>query len=449
MNKIDFDNICSLYFSDVTRHQKIKAGEIFLEQGAYNDKLYMVIEGNFRGYVITDDGKQYDMLLASEKTFLGLYSFFSKGFKSMMTVVAETDAEIAYIDYEKANEIDKVQGTDIYAELMPVVVTELYNRMKNSEKVHYEKESALERLVEIKRMASLGQMAAGVAHELNNSVAVVKKNTEWLSENFGKRIKNFSNSGFEVFSEGLSKGRDRSSSEVRNRKRELIKKYKVDRDLAEHLANIGISDEKISDFIKLPLEKVADFYTLWEMGASLYDMNLASTQAAYVVSSVKSLGKQHQSRYEEVDINETILQALTLLRGTLKGVKVEPQLEEIPGIYASSGELVQVWTNIIKNGYESMTEKDLTNGLIWIKSYKVDNKLTVEIGNNGPDIPDDIKKKIFEPNFTTKVDGLSFGLGLGLPIVERVIKSYGGSIKVESGNGNTVFKIELPYGGEL
>ncbi len=135
-----------------------------------------------------------------------------------------------------------------------------------------------------------------------------------------------------------------------------------------------------------------------------------------------------------------------MLHNNLKKITVKTNLKPISLIEANTGEYVAVWVNILKNAYDSLISADVQRPVIWIFSELYNDSIVIKIQDNGPGIPKNIKAKIFEPKFTTKTNGTSFGLGLGLAIVQRIIHSYDGKISVNSEQGKTIFLIKIPAG---
>jgi signal transduction histidine kinase len=143
-----------------------------------------------------------------------------------------------------------------------------------------------------------------------------------------------------------------------------------------------------------------------------------------------------------VDVREGLENTLTILGHKLKGVSVEREYEEdLPTTWANAGELNQVWTNIIDNAVDAMEG----HGKLKVKTSWEQNYVLVEIIDDGPGIPREVKDRIFEPFFTTKDVGE--GTGLGLDIVRRVVVGHGGEIRVDSKPGETTFKVRLPTNG--
>jgi hypothetical protein len=180
------------------------------------------------------------------------------------------------------------------------------------------------------------------------------------------------------------------------------------------------------------------------MGTTLHDMSLAAGLAAHVVKSVKALASQSALRDMKVDVNESIKEALALLSSPLRKIELKLALAPLPTIAANKGDLVQVWSNLIKNAIEAISNAGAQNGQIKIESKTHGKHLIVHIQDNGPGVPKENLPKIFQPSFTTKEKGLNFGLGLGLTIVESIVTSYNGEIAVKSKPGETIFTVKLP-----
>ena len=147
-----------------------------------------------------------------------------------------------------------------------------------------------------------------------------------------------------------------------------------------------------------------------------------------------------QAPIQNVDIVKTLENTLTILNHKLKkGVTVQRDYQKVPLLVNSFGsELSQVWTNIIDNAIDAMCGK----GELRVRTYREDDCVVVEIGDNGPGIPLEMQPRIFEPFFTTK--GVGEGTGLGLDTVQRIVKKHRGSIQVHSKPGDTRFQVWLP-----
>ena len=313
---------------------------------------------------------------------------------------------------------------------MPIVIVEMLKRQQNELSLFREKEE------------TLGQMAAGIAHELNNSVAVLYSSANWLLEKIAFYWQDQKESA--IFEAGLLSGRHLSSKEKRDLQKIWQEKYKIDSSSAKALAQTGLPVDKILRLTDNPKKDAGRLSTLWEIGATLNDMRIAAQQSTHVVKSVKLLGAQTNRREELIDINETIENTLTLFFQKLKLIDLDTDLNELPYIMGNSGEFVQVWSNLIKNALEAMLSAKTKNPILKITSKVKNDQIVVKLQDNGPGIPEEIRESVFNPNVTTKISGMSFGLGLGLPIALRIVQSYSGDISFKSSSKGTDFKVIFP-----
>lgn len=436
--------LIDIYFSDPKRVMTLKKGEYLFRQDQFNDRLFLVKKGKIRGFGINPDGSEVEFFIATQFMFVGVNSFFSTS-KTMTNTVALEDSELGYIGYKDA--VYLAGGNASMSEqFLPVIVNEFTYRQTRMMEIGAEKEKTLKKLINSEKLASLGQMAAGIAHELNNAIAVLEKNTSWLGKQIAEIIDAHNPEMQHYYKAGLTEGRTLSNKEIRDRTKRYKDRFKLSDDNAEALAQTNISESELERLAK-DLEKIVPAISAyWETGATIKDMLTAAHHATYVVKSVKELGVQRSQRDQQVDVNETIKEALTLLRSDLRRVSVDLHFSTLPSIIGNTGELIQVWSNLIKNACESMINARTPDPQLEITSKPVNRKIVVTVKDNGPGIPPDIKDKIFQPNVTTKKEGLSFGLGLGLTIVQRILDGYGAKITVDSRKGSTVFSIIIPTG---
>ena len=172
----------------------------------------------------------------------------------------------------------------------------------------------------------------------------------------------------------------------------------------------------------------------------LNEIESGTSRISDLVRAIKEYTFMDQAPVQNIDIVKSLETTLTILNHKLKhGVVVQRDYQKIPLLVNSFGsELNQVWTNIIDNAIYAMGGK----GELRIRTFREDNCVVVEITDNGPGIPPDVRAHIFEPFFTTK--GVGEGTGLGLDTVQRIVKKHRGDIQVTSQPGNTRFQIWLP-----
>ena len=173
----------------------------------------------------------------------------------------------------------------------------------------------------------------------------------------------------------------------------------------------------------------------------LSEVQQTTERLSQIVRAMKSYTYLDQAPLLEVDVHEGLENTLVILQHKLRqGVTVKREYSpNLPRIEAYASELNQVWTNIMDNAIDAMNGK----GEIILRTYAEDKHVIVEIQDNGPSIPEEIRSRIFEPFFTTKPPGK--GTGLGLHISHDIVANrHHGQLKVESEPGNTTFKAVLP-----
>jgi hypothetical protein len=312
-----------------------------------------------------------------------------------------------------------------------------------------DKEVALNRMHRSEMTATLGQLAAGLAHELNNAIGVISRKTDFvatfLEETLEKRLPD----EYHLFRLGEDYHAIFSSESYRNLTREYERRYRLSSSNAKILARMAPSVDDVEKLGKKFIKQLEKHSGYWELGHDIRDMRLAAKHATSIVKSIKILGGGNVQRENGVSVYESFSNAIALLKPNLRGIKLESDLdtaEKIPTIYADMSELTQIWVNIIKNSCDALTLAEVENPEVRISCLATETDVTVSITDNGPGISDNFREKIFQPDFTTKKNGLSFGLGLGLAIVKRLVDSYGGEISLDSKPGKTRFNITLPIG---
>jgi signal transduction histidine kinase len=434
------------YFSDPAQRIQIKKGETLLHQSDSNQHLFLVRRGCLKGYMDLADGTRVETFEATRNMFIGAPSFFSKTYSSLNTVIAEEDSELQFIHSDQ-DVVPHEFGHSLVEQFMPVIIHNLVQRQQRIHQISLEKERSLKALIHTEKMASLGKISAGIAHELNNAIAVLMRNTDWLSHNLADVIKDNHPEQFHFYEKGVKDGRQMSSLEARQRAKVIAEKFDLTQTVAHKIAQTGISDDILSVLSKTLASEIDRINHYWEIGATLKDMMIAADHATHVVKSVKALGAQQSERTHELDISESVREALTLLSSPLRKVTVTLTLASTPLIYGNKGEIVQMLINMLQNACESMSAAATPEPSIEVSSYHEGNDVLLMVSDNGPGIPADILPRIFEPSLTTKKEGNIIGLGLGLTIVKRLVDSYKGKISVQSQPGKTCFTVRLPIMG--
>jgi signal transduction histidine kinase len=329
-----------------------------------------------------------------------------------------------------------------------------------------ELEVARDQLIHSEKMAALGQLVAGIAHEINTPMGAIRSSAENLAGFFEEDLVNLPNF-FQSFSEEerdyigqfihhySRNQRAYSTREKRQFKRNLKKELenlqveKADI-LADTLIDLGIHDRaSLEPFLPLVTGASADrvidvAYRLTSLQSSVRTIKIAAEKATKIVFALRN--------YSHYETNETAIRSnlvegietvLTLYHNQLKrGVEVIKNYRANPTITGYPDRLNQVWTNLISNALHAMGER----GTLTITVEEIDTVARVEIVDSGRGIPEEIRSRIFDPFFTTKPIGEGTGMGLG--IVRNIIEKHRGSIALDSIPGRTVFTVSLPLEGE-
>jgi signal transduction histidine kinase len=265
-------------------------------------------------------------------------------------------------------------------------------------------------LIQSEKLSSLGQMVAGVAHEINTPLAYVKNSLGSVSERLGEIG-------------GAVDETDRLLA---------LLKAGASANPEELNQQFGSVTERIS---RLKKQKV-----LPELQSLIEDGEYGTTQMSEIVGNLKDFSRLDRSKATQFDLNDGLNSTLGMAKHQLKSATVEKHLGEIPAVFCSPSQINQVFLNLINNAVEAL---DRGRGKIVIRSRKHADGVAVDIHDNGSGIPSDVLPKIFDPFFTTKDIGK--GTGLGLSISYKIIRQHGGRIDVESKPGQgTRFTVILP-----
>lgn len=425
---------------------KVKTGEVIIRQGEVNEKMYFMESGSTSGYFKPEEGEEFKVFSTGTNMMVGLYSFFSHDHRSYTTVKADEDTVVLYVSRDQLPEKNSPEYGLFLEHILPVIVNEIYLRQMLMINSVSEKESVLKKLMESEKMATLGQLAAGLAHELNNAASVIQSKVEWITEHMKDYMEQKDSKGlYPYFLRSLEKGQTKSSTEVRARKEKIKELIGVQENAAKKLAKMNLTDEELMMINQKNDSGIIDrLGNYWEAGLALHDINIAASHTTHVVQSIKELGAANRREHQNFSLLSSIEKAHSLLTNQLKHIETSIDVHEDIKINGKEGDFIQVWVNLIKNAAEVLNTKQPQSPQIIIEASKKGSLLHVIIKDNGGGIEESEQSKIFQPSYTTKVSGLSFGLGLGLSIVQKILSSYEGQIQLTCQDEWTIFNIQLP-----
>ncbi len=436
------------WFISQSQEMNLKAGDVYARVGDPADFMYVILEGSLQGRVERAGETFVFNLEPGDVT--GVLPF-SRMKQSPVSGRAETESRALKFPASLFPEL---------IQKMPVLTQRLVGLMSDRIRETTRLEQQRDRL------ASLGKLSAGLAHELNNPASAAKRATSQLRDT----IKKIRDASVDLGKRDLTPAQ---KAEIENLETLFTQKDVIPPDaltindledqidsllrshgqsdlwlLAAGLARRNIQPEVVESlFAKLDpgaaraaLVRIAASV---EIATLLHEIESATSRISDLVGAIKEYTHMDQAPVQNVDVVRSLETTLTILNHKLKqGVEVERDYQKVPLLVNSFGsELNQVWTNIIDNAIDAMHGR----GRLRVRTHLQDGCVVVEIADDGPGIPEEVQPHIFEPFFTTK--GVGEGTGLGLDTVQRIVRKHKGNIQVDSKPGDTRFQIWLPIAG--
>jgi signal transduction histidine kinase len=408
--------------------QSLAEGELLIREGDPGDAMYVIVSGELE---VTKRAGATEQPLArvGPGAIQGEIAAL-QGTERAASVRALTDVEVLRIP--RAGLLALLDaGPDAALALVHTVL----ERLRSLELFVRQRE----------KLAGLGTLAAGLAHELNNPAAAIRRSVSSLSEALQERDR--LHPPHDLM--GIQPHSDRAPTDPLARADAVDELLELvgDSESAAALVDAGWSgDELRSAFAGMDAETARDS-AAWlaasaDIEALLREVNMAGERISEIVGAVKSYTYLDQAPVQRIDVRKGIDDTLVILRSKLRaGVDVTRYYApEVPEIEGYGSELNQVWTNLVDNAVDAMDGR----GAIDIHVDPTDEGgVQVRICDTGPGIPPDVLHRLFEPFFTTKAPGV--GTGLGLHITHAVVSRHGGRIEVESKPGEgTCFIVTLP-----
>jgi signal transduction histidine kinase len=433
------------WFISQSQELVLKAGDIYSRQGDPADAMFVILAGQLQGRgELNGETFVFDL---EPGDVTGVLPFSRM---KQFTVGGRAISDARALRFPSVLFPDLVQKMP---ELTKRLVGLMSDRIRETTRLEQQRD----------RLASLGKLSAGLAHELNNPASAAKRAASQLRQ----ILKKIRDASLDLGKRDLTPAQ---KSEIEKLEASFTQtdvvppdaltindlEDQIDSLLRSHGQNdlwllaAGLARRNIKPEVVESLFAILDAGTARaalvriaasvEVASLLHEIESSTSRISDLVGAIKEYTYMDQSPVQNVDVVKSLETTLTILNHKLKkGVVVQRDYQRVPLLVNSFGsELNQVWTNLIDNAIDAMHGK----GELRVRTYREDGSVVVEIGDNGPGIPEEVQPHIFEPFFTTK--GVGEGTGLGLDTVQRIVKKHRGNIQVTSNPGNTRFQVWLP-----
>jgi signal transduction histidine kinase len=436
-------------WADAAEVQELPPGTLIAEHGQETEGLTLLLEGTI-GALLVEGDRAEPVGLHVAPTWMGALAILTEG-PMGVDMRAETPVRVATVPPDIALGLMLAQPT-VHRRVM-AAVRPVMGRLAGIEQNR-------------ERLASLGTMAAGLAHELNNPAAAARRASAAMCEELAvlsSTIGHFVAAGIsrEQAEELVILQREALDAAAARTALSTLDAADAEDDLRDALEDLGLANGwKYAEPLAGAgvdaawLARVAasagggtEAAVAW-VAASLTASKLASEIAdstermSRLVGAVKSYAYMDQGEVVDVDVREGLETTLVILGHKLKHTHIEVVRhydETLPRLLARGGELNQVWTNLLDNAIAALGDA----GTITITTRRDDDCAVVEIADDGPGIPPEIRDRVFDPFFTTK--GVGEGTGLGLDTARRIVQDrHRGSLSLHSDPGRTAFRVRLP-----
>lgn len=431
-------------------------------QGEDAHGVFIVLEGHV---ALTRASEGASLLLhhASTGPVVGLLSLTRRR-KAFFTSTTTTDVTAIHLSLEQLDRAMRLQP-QLGMIIASLSMRTLTQRLLRSEEQQFERDelnreleaersrlaAALKSLEEARlelisqaRFATLGELSAGVAHELNNPVAAIAGVAGHIKEDLRAVLAGHPQEG--VLEEILEVASRRApiATSVQRSARRALEELTQDPEYSWGLVGAGVVDSELAARAHAVARQAA--LGAAAIASASRNIDIATARIRELVTSLREYSRPESDVIDDVDVNAVLEDTLHLLSHRLRDIEVIHEPGELPLIAAHPSQLGQVWTNIIVNAADVLTE----NGQIDIITRQIDSEtIEVRIRDNGPGIPPDVLPRIFEPRFSTKTGTVRFGLGLGLGISRRIVEEHGGSLTATSQPGRTEMTVTLPIAGPI
>jgi signal transduction histidine kinase len=419
---------------DSSEQVELEPGDVIIEQGALSEEMYVLVEGELVVTTAQQD-RQVELGRINPGEVVGELALLDKA-PRIANVAASKPSLVIRIP---ASTFDRLLDDPRVARRMFRTITA---RLRSTE----------ETLRHGERMAALGRMAAQLMHELNNPAAAIGRTSQALSDVY-RELTDVTQALSTSLGEGVvrpdpvpppTSSLDRAAAEDEMANWMAENGVPDAWDLAAALVASGWTVEGFARMMESVDPRWATLLIkatgLRAAGGQLIDeIGIASRRVSELVRIVKEYSFLDQAPVQEIVVTKGIEDTLILLKHKVRNLDVETEFDpDLAAVSASGRDLNQVWTNLIDNAADVMTE----GGLLRITAKNVGEDVVVTVSDTGGGIPPETLPRIFDPFFTTKEPGK--GTGLGLHTVHSIVSRSGGTITVDTDDKGTTFTVSLP-----
>jgi signal transduction histidine kinase len=425
--------------------RQLDAGELLFDERATVDSLYVVLDGQI--CISRLEGREeYEIGTHLPGEFTGGIAVLT-GKRSVHRARTAAPTRVLEIDsgtfYRVAAEVPEVAE---------IFISRLASRMRETQRAFRQQE----------KMAALGKLSAGLAHELNNPAAAGQRASDQLRQATRKaQLLGLKHDGRFSAAERAALAKLLHEAEANSASLDPLVLSAREDELGDWLDGRGFEEawelaptlaasfeaQRLEDLAaeigEEPLKDAVGWLAATlEITGLAADVSRSAARISELVGAMKRYTYMDRAATGEVDVREGIDDTLAVLAHKLGDLSVTREYEEdLPTVQANGSELNQVWTNLIDNAADAVDG----HGRIEIRAFSDEGYVVVEVSDSGPGVPRQVRDRIFEPFFTTKDVGE--GTGLGLDIVRRVVSGHGGKVSLRSEPGETTFRVQLPVDG--
>jgi signal transduction histidine kinase len=422
-------------------------GECLIASGDAGDSLLVILSGELEVVRETESGETA-LARLGPGAFVGEMSLIDDAPRSA-TVRAIAEANVLEISRAQFDRLLN-ESSDACRALLRTVL----RRLKSTEAM----------LVNQEKLAALGRVSAGLAHELNNPAAAMSRFASQIDDSLNDWRDSYQSVCPAVEPDAIDRLRSLALSHIgdastqtgaqvllQSENESRIGSWLVSQsienpwEVAGRLAEAGLTEADLQRFADEFGAEIAPALATWlsaeiALASAMRGLRDSAGRVAEIITSVKQYSHMDRAAADRLDINQGLKTTLVILKHKLRNIIVELDLDEsIPPLLGFPGEMNQVWTNLIDNAIDAMD----AHGTLVIETRWDSDRAVVRIIDDGPGISEEHRNRLFEPFFTTKEIGA--GAGLGLHIAHTiVVQRHKGSIDVESRPGRTVFAVTIP-----